>query len=135
MSIKEQQKQTGTVKWFKNAKGYGFATNEAGEDVFVHHNDIIGEGFKTLATGQKIQFIQTEGEKGLQATQIEVVETELERFEMPHYTLNCPMCQETAKIVLAADRNDTWIAEGCLMERSVVSGTIRKLAYTQSLTR
>jgi len=67
-------KQTGTVKWFKNAKGYGFATNEAGEDVLIHHNDIIGDGFKTLATGQQIQFIQLSGEKGLQASQVEVVD-------------------------------------------------------------
>ena len=63
-------KETGTVKWFKNDKGYGFAVNSAGQDVFVHHNEIIGEGFETLATGQKIQFIQLDGEKGLQATQI-----------------------------------------------------------------
>ena len=69
-------KQVGVIKWFKNAKGYGFAVNEDGEDVFVHHNEIIGEGFKTLATGQKIQFIQLDGEKGLQATQVEVVETD-----------------------------------------------------------
>ena len=64
-------KQVGVIKWFKNAKGYGFAVNEDGEDIFAHHNDIIGEGFKTFATGQKIQFVQIESEKGLQASQVE----------------------------------------------------------------
>ena len=67
---------TGTVKWFKNAKGFGFATNEAGEDVFIHHNEIVGEGFKTLATGQRIQFLQSHGEKGLHAKKVEVLEND-----------------------------------------------------------
>lgn len=74
MSIKEQQKQTGTIKWFKNDKGFGFVINESGEDVFIHYREIVGDGFKTLATGQQIQFIQLSGEKGLQASQVEVVE-------------------------------------------------------------
>ena len=47
---------TGTVKWFNDAKGYGFITPESGADVFVHHSSIQGEGFKTLAEGQKVQF-------------------------------------------------------------------------------
>ena len=64
---------TGTIKWFKNEKGYGFAVNEAGQDVFIHHNEIIGDGFKTLATGQQIEFTQIETQKGLQATQVEVL--------------------------------------------------------------
>ena len=45
-------KETGTVKRFKNDKGFGFAVNEAGEDVFIHYREIVGEGFKTLAKGQ-----------------------------------------------------------------------------------
>lgn len=66
-------KSTGTFKWFKNVQDYGFAINESGQDVFVHHNEIIGEGFKTLATGQRIQFTQIETEKGFQATEVEAV--------------------------------------------------------------
>ena len=66
-------KSTGTIKWFKNVQDYGFSVNESGQDVFVHHNEIIGEGFKTLATGQRIQFTQIETEKGFQATEVEAV--------------------------------------------------------------
>ena len=66
-------KSTGTIKHFNNVKGFGFAVNEAGNDVFVHHKEIIGEGFKTLATGQRIQFTQIETEKGFQATEVEAV--------------------------------------------------------------
>lgn len=64
----------GTVKWFKNAKGYGFAVNQDGKDVFLHHNEIVGEGFKTLATGQQITFTEIETEKGLSATEVKLVE-------------------------------------------------------------
>ena len=49
-------KETGTIKFFNNAKGFGFAVNNSGEDVFVHHNEIVGEGYKKLATGQQISF-------------------------------------------------------------------------------
>ena len=66
-------KSTSTIKWFKNVQGYGFAVNEAGDDVFVHYKEMIGEGFKTLATGQQIQFTQIETEKGYQATEVEAV--------------------------------------------------------------
>ena len=69
-------KTTGTVKFFNNTKGYGFAVNESGQDVFVHHNEIIGEGFKTLAKGQRIEFVQVEGEKGLQAREVTVFDAE-----------------------------------------------------------
>ena len=68
-------KTSGTIKWFKNVQGYGFAVNEAGDDVFVHYKEIIGEGFKTLAKGQRIEFVQIEGKKGLQATQVKLLET------------------------------------------------------------
>ena len=75
MSTKEQQKQTGTIKWFKNDKGFGFAVNEAGEDVFIHYREIVGEGFKTLATGQQIEFTQVGTDKGWQGIAVEVLET------------------------------------------------------------
>ena len=63
-------KQTGTVKWFDNAKGYGFIVNDDGEDVFVHYRSILGEGYKTLVEGQLVDFIQTQSEKGWQAAEV-----------------------------------------------------------------
>ncbi|MDC9727877.1 MAG: cold-shock protein [Methyloprofundus sp.] len=63
---------TGTVKWFNNAKGFGFITpDEGGEDVFVHFRSIIGDGFKSLEEDQKVSFEVETGPKGLQATQVE----------------------------------------------------------------
>ena len=61
---------TGTVKWFNDAKGYGFITQEAGEDVFVHFNAIQGQGFKSLSEGDKVEFEVTKGPKGLQAANV-----------------------------------------------------------------
>ena len=58
---------TGTVKWFNEAKGFGFIEQESGPDVFVHFSNIVGDGFKTLAEGQKVEFTVTEGQKGPQA--------------------------------------------------------------------
>src|SRR5262249_20760545 len=60
----------GTVKWFKDAKGYGFITQEAGDDVFVHFNAIQAQGFKSLAEGDKVEFEVTKGPKGLQAANV-----------------------------------------------------------------
>jgi CspA family cold shock protein len=64
---------TGTVKWFNEAKGYGFIEQESGPDVFAHHSAIVGEGFKTLAEGQKVTFTVTQGQKGPQAENIVAV--------------------------------------------------------------
>ena len=61
---------TGTVKWFNESKGFGFIEQESGPDVFAHFNAITGEGFKTLAEGQKVEFTVTKGPKGLQAENI-----------------------------------------------------------------
>ncbi len=62
---------TGVVKWFSNQKGYGFITPDNGcKDVFVHHSAIIGEGYKTLAEGQKVKFQISNTEKGDQASNV-----------------------------------------------------------------
>ena len=60
----------GTVKWFNNQKGYGFITPESGKDVFVHHSAIQGDGYKTLAEGQAVEFDITTGPKGEQAQNV-----------------------------------------------------------------
>ncbi|MFV8818655.1 cold-shock protein [Haliea sp. E17] len=61
---------TGTVKWFNESKGFGFIAREDGPDVFVHFSAIQGDGFRTLADGQKVQFEVTEGQKGPQAANV-----------------------------------------------------------------
>ena len=61
---------TGTVKWFNDAKGFGFIEQESGPDVFAHFSAIQSEGFKSLTEGQKVQFTITEGKKGPQAENI-----------------------------------------------------------------
>ncbi len=64
---------TGTVKWFNEAKGFGFIEQESGPDVFAHFSAISGSGFKTLAEGQKVTFTVTQGQKGPQAENIVAV--------------------------------------------------------------
>jgi cold shock protein len=63
---------TGTVKWFNDAKGYGFITPDEGDgkDCFVHHSGIAGDGFKSLAEGAKVQYDQVEGAKGPEAKNV-----------------------------------------------------------------
>ena len=64
----------GTVKWFSDEKGYGFIERENGEgDVFVHHSAIQGEGFKTLAEGQRVEFEVVQGQKGPAAENVKKV--------------------------------------------------------------
>ncbi|HEX2439712.1 MAG TPA: cold-shock protein [Methylomirabilota bacterium] len=63
----------GQVKWFNDAKGYGFITQEGGEDVFVHYSAIQAQGFKSLAEGDKVEFEVTRGPKGLQAANVRKV--------------------------------------------------------------
>ena len=65
---------TGTVKWFNDAKGYGFITPEEGsKDLFVHHSNIQGSGFKTLAEGAKVEYDERAGAKGPEATNVRAV--------------------------------------------------------------
>ena len=66
-------RQNGTVKWFNDEKGYGFITPESGADLFVHFRAIQGDGFKTLKEGQKVSFVATQGQKGLQADEVQVI--------------------------------------------------------------
>ncbi len=64
---------SGKVKWFNDSKGFGFITCDDGTDVFVHHGDIQGEGFKNLEEGQKVEFEVEQGPKGPQASNVTVV--------------------------------------------------------------
>ncbi|PMH92808.1 cold-shock protein, partial [Vibrio cyclitrophicus] len=64
---------TGTVKWFNETKGFGFIQQENGPDVFAHFSAITGDGFKTLAEGQKVEFVVSQGQKGPQADSIKVL--------------------------------------------------------------
>jgi CspA family cold shock protein len=64
---------TGTVKWFNDAKGFGFIAQEGGDDVFCHHTAIQSDGFRTLAEGQRVEFDVQRGPKGLQAANVRVI--------------------------------------------------------------
>jgi CspA family cold shock protein len=63
---------TGTVKWFNDSKGFGFISQEEGDDVFVHFREIQGSGFKSLKEGQEVTFDIEQGPKGLQASNVNV---------------------------------------------------------------
>lgn len=65
-------RQIGTVKWFNDAKGFGFISRENGPDVFVHFRAIVSEGFKSLQEGQKVSFKVVDGPKGLQAEEVQI---------------------------------------------------------------
>lgn len=63
-------RETGSVKWFSNERGYGFIERSTGEDVFVHHSDIEGQGFKTLRAGEEVEFEVVSAEKGPKAERV-----------------------------------------------------------------
>lgn len=66
-------RETGTVKWFDSAKGFGFIQRAGKEDVFVHFRQIQGDGYRTLTEGQQVEFEVTQGQKGLQAEKVTVL--------------------------------------------------------------
>ena len=66
-------KEQGVVKWFNSSKGYGFIQRDAGGDVFVHFNSIVGEGFKNLAEGQRVEFTVEQGQKGPAAVDVTAI--------------------------------------------------------------
>jgi cold shock protein len=65
--------ETGTVKWFNDAKGFGFISRQSGEDVFVHFSAIQSNGFRSLQEGQQVQFSVVKGQKGWQAENVQVL--------------------------------------------------------------
>ena len=68
------QTETGTVKWFNDAKGFGFITQDGGgDDLFVHFRSIETSGFKSLQEGQKVSYVAVKGQKGMQADQVQVI--------------------------------------------------------------
>jgi CspA family cold shock protein len=69
------ERETGTVKWFNDAKGFGFITRDNENDVFVHYSAILGVGYRTLKEGQKVEFSVEEGTKGPQARNVYVVDS------------------------------------------------------------
>ena len=66
-------RQTGTVKWFNDEKGFGFITPQSGDDLFVLFKAIQSDGFKSLKEGQQVSFIATRGQKGMQAEEVQVI--------------------------------------------------------------
>lgn len=66
-------RKTGSVKWFNSTKGFGFISQSGGEDVFVHFQSIVGDGYKSLTENQKVEFTVTKGPKGLQAAEVKVI--------------------------------------------------------------
>ncbi|MBN1658710.1 MAG: cold-shock protein [Anaerolineae bacterium] len=68
------EREVGTVKWFNDAKGYGFIARDGADDVFVHYSAIRSPGFKTLEEGQRVEFTVEKGRKGLQAVDVDPLE-------------------------------------------------------------
>jgi len=67
------ERKTGSVKWFNSTKGFGFISQPEGEDVFVHFKSIVGDGYRSLAENDKVEFTVVQGEKGPQASELKVI--------------------------------------------------------------
>lgn len=72
--MSSKSKHTGTVKWFHNIKGYGFISSEKEEEIFVHYSEINSDGFKKLKRGEKVEFFLDNGDKGLLARDVSLLE-------------------------------------------------------------
>ena len=66
------EREFGTVKWFNSGKGYGFIERESGDDIFVHYSAILGDGYRSLEEGQRVEFAVEESPKGLQAAGVTI---------------------------------------------------------------
>jgi CspA family cold shock protein len=69
-----EAREQGTVKWFNSSKGFGFIQRDHGDDVFVHFRAIVGDGYKSLEEGQRVEFTVTQGQKGPQAENVAVID-------------------------------------------------------------
>jgi CspA family cold shock protein len=67
------ERKEGSVKWFNSTKGFGFIQQENGEDVFVHFKSIVGDGYKSLEENDKVEYSVTQGDKGLQASEVKLI--------------------------------------------------------------
>ncbi|MEW6508688.1 MAG: cold-shock protein [Bacteroidota bacterium] len=67
------ERKQGSVKWFNSTKGFGFISQDGGDDVFVHYQSIVSEGYKTLNENDKVEFTVNQGPKGLQAAEVKVI--------------------------------------------------------------
>jgi cold shock protein len=70
LEVMSEERESGVVKWFNGAKGYGFISRESGEDLFVHFSEIQAEGYRVLNEGEKVEFTVAESDKGLQAKEV-----------------------------------------------------------------
>src|SRR6266849_1153852 len=94
--------ETGTVKWFNDAKGYGFISRQNGEDVFVHFSAIQASGFRSLQEGQQVQFDVVKGPKGWQAENVKGVKVNHLQFRSKAARNRPPLCFSGARVEISA---------------------------------